>query len=337
MSALIVRNTKPLNAINSMYIEVGDFLLRGTFIALLFITAVASYYINNMVSFYFFVASRLVQAFQWILMVISLFRKTPHIDDGPIYISQIFKYDSKSSIFEVLVFVSVAAFGVLDPAILRLLPWLPTEFAKSTGGYPNLRALKCCLYLSNLAYIFQLISSVLSLIQSDTTSAFSSVVVIFSSAMMLRVLVETIVNVYKQRSGKFSTILEVDKVNLQSAVLSMSYRLSRLRRLEERLESTDNPLRSTIAPLIPRPSMVIEDDDVEAQIWKNHSFINDCMQTMRGIIPPHIFYSSVASLQHSDGFSALLALRLMSKTSLWLVRVHPDDIHRITAAELLEK
>ena len=307
-----------LNSINSVYAEVGDLLLRGTFLSLLFFAAMTSYDDNSMAaSFYLFLFSRLVLVAIWMAIIASLFQTQQHIEGNPINLSHILKYDSMTAIF-----ICVAAVGVLDPTLLRLLPWSPTDFAKSTGGYPNLFALRCCLYGSNLSYILQVASSLLLLRDSET--ALSIVVVLLSLTMMVRVLLETLLNVYKEVKNQFPTVLDN-------------------RRLQSRVISVDNPLRTGSFPLrgesLPRNDAcdLRESYDLEAQKLKDRYFINECLQTMRGFVPPHIFSSSITSLQQSDGLSAYLALRLMSKKSLWLLRVHPDDIQRITAAEFFEK
>jgi hypothetical protein len=60
------------------------------------------------------------------------------------------KFDVISSKFRMTVFSMVAVCGLLDLCILRLLPWLPTEFSKYVNGYPNLFALRCCMYGNNV-------------------------------------------------------------------------------------------------------------------------------------------------------------------------------------------
>ena len=55
---------------------------------------------------------------------------------------------------------------------------------------------------------------------------------------------------------------------------------------------------------------------------------------MRGIIPPHIFNSTLNTLTQHDNLPAELAKRLLAKKCLWLVRVSTVDISKMHIAEL---
>ena len=66
-------------------------------------------------------------------------------------------------------------------------------------------------------------------------------------------------------------------------------------------------------------------------------FSEECLFTMRGFVPPHIFSASLASLKDTDGLSEPLAKRLLSKTCLWLVRMDPEDILKLHEADLINR
>ncbi len=73
--------------------------------------------------------------------------------------------------------------------------------------------------------------------------------------------------------------------------------------------------------------------------WQNTiaPFADECLETMRSFIPPHIFFTSVQSLQNDANYSLELSKRLMTKKCLWLVRVTVSDIERLHIAELQGK
>jgi hypothetical protein len=60
----------------------------------------------------------------------------------------------------------------------------------------------------------------------------------------------------------------------------------------------------------------------------------ECLETMKGFVPPGIFHASVSSLRDEDGYSLELAKRLIAKKCLWLVRITVEDIERMHIAEL---
>lgn len=65
------------------------------------------------------------------------------------------------------------------------------------------------------------------------------------------------------------------------------------------------------------------------------AFTSECLQIMRGYVPPHIFEATLQSLQEDDGFPKELAKRLRSKKCLWLIRMNAWDIERIHEVELM--
>jgi len=64
-------------------------------------------------------------------------------------------------------------------------------------------------------------------------------------------------------------------------------------------------------------------------------FMKECLKTMRGFVPPHIFNSTVQSLTVNDKLPVDLAKRIFSKRCLWLVRVSTADISKMHIAELI--
>lgn len=74
-----------------------------------------------------------------------------------------------------------------------------------------------------------------------------------------------------------------------------------------------------------------------ARQWREETtaFTQECLQTMRGYVPAHIFEATLPSLQQDDGLTLDLAKRLISKKCLWLVRMRVLDIERIHEADLM--
>jgi hypothetical protein len=115
-------------------------------------------------------------------------------------------------------------------------------------------------------------------------------------------------------------------------------------------QNTENPLRMSIIRNS-RPSVVADvifvpqsenDNDprsgleasvpihVSTNLPFGKDFSQECLFTMRGFVPPHIFSASLASLVGTDGLSEPLAKRLLSKKCLWLVRMDPQDIQKLS-------
>jgi hypothetical protein len=83
----------------------------------------------------------------------------------------------------------------------------------------------------------------------------------------------------------------------------------------------------------------IREREEEAKQWRDRMvvFSQECLSTMRGFVPPHIFSASLASLKDTDGLSEPLAKRLLNKKCLWLVRMDPEDILKLHEADLLNR
>jgi hypothetical protein len=83
----------------------------------------------------------------------------------------------------------------------------------------------------------------------------------------------------------------------------------------------------------------IREKEEEARQWRDRMdvFSQECLSTMRGFVPPHIFSASLASLKDIDGLSEPLAKRLLNKKCLWLVRMDPEDILKLHEADLLNR
>ena len=169
------------------------------------------------------------------------------------------KFDVMPSKFRMTVFSMVAVCGLVDLCILRLLPWLPTEFSKYVNGYPNLFALRCYVYGSNVSLVLQCIASVVLLVrggQSAANLALSIVLVALSISLMLKTFMETVFAIQKERSDKVVTVLELDKHLLQSVTVQAASRESLIKMLDDiaalRLSNsevvwkTNNPLRSSM-------------------------------------------------------------------------------------------
>lgn len=63
-------------------------------------------------------------------------------------------------------------------------------------------------------------------------------------------------------------------------------------------------------------------------------YTQECLRTMRGFVPPHIFNSTMQSLTQVDKLPNDLAKRIMAKKCLWLVRISTNDIGKMHIAEL---
>ncbi|RYH04990.1 hypothetical protein EON65_45935 [archaeon] len=75
----------------------------------------------------------------------------------------------------------------------------------------------------------------------------------------------------------------------------------------------------------------------EARRWRAEiePFALECLATMRGFIPPHVFSATEKSLAAQYGYSTALSKRILHKKCLWLLRMHPDCIDRVHEAELM--
>jgi hypothetical protein len=73
-----------------------------------------------------------------------------------------------------------------------------------------------------------------------------------------------------------------------------------------------------------------------ARLWREEmtAYTQECLATMRGFVPPHIFESSLASLKE-EGVANDLAKRLLAKKCLWLTRMRVVDIERIHEVDLM--
>lgn len=83
--------------------------------------------------------------------------------------------------------------------------------------------------------------------------------------------------------------------------------------------------------------LYIAEKEAEAKKWRDDMaiFTTECLDTMRGYIPPHIFEATLDSLQEEDGLPKELAKRIMNKKCLWLIRMNIIDIEKIHEVELM--
>jgi len=250
-------------------------LTRGVFLALLMIKAATNYSNNDFTSFVFFLLSRLWISLLWTIFIVELSKRrdsTAVLDGNSVgardsesgsgrhaNLSQMTKYDLMPTKFHITVFSMVTVCGLLDMSILRLLPWLPTEFSKYVNGYPNLFALRCCVYGSNVCLVLQCIASVVLLVnggQNATNLVLSVFLVVLSISLMLKTFMETVFGIQKERSDKMITVLELDKHLLRSVAIQASSRESFMKKLDEianlRFSDSeivwrgDNPMRTSI-------------------------------------------------------------------------------------------
>jgi hypothetical protein len=63
-------------------------------------------------------------------------------------------------------------------------------------------------------------------------------------------------------------------------------------------------------------------------------YTQECLRTMRGFVPPHIFNSTLQSLTLVDKMPTDIAKRIIAKKCLWLVRISTSDISKMHIAEL---
>eukprot|EP01036_Dinobryon_divergens_P032659 gene32659-42299_t len=167
-----------LNPINAVPLEVLDLLIRGFFLAVLITQAVINYGAEDITSFVFFLLSRLWILLIWTILAFKLSQSSS--DDSwdengqPLmthHLSKLIKYELLSSKFRITTFGMIAVGGILDVSILRLLPWLPTEFSKYVGGYPDLFTMRCCVYGSNISLVLQCTASIVLLIKGGQSSS----------------------------------------------------------------------------------------------------------------------------------------------------------------------
>ena len=508
ITALLLRRAKSslLNPIKALPWEVLDLFMRGFFLAVLLTKALINYGAGDITSFVFFLLSRLWIVLLWTIFAFALSRRPAESaaaeeEEGDSseenrqrrnslshhhHLSKMIKFEVLSSKFRVTAFSMVAVCGLLDLSILRLLPWLPTEFSKYVGGYPNLFALRCCVYGSNVALMLQCIASIILLTkggQSSSDLALSLLSVLMAISLMLKTFMETVFGIQKERSDKMVTVLELDKHLMRSVYMQTASRESLIKKLDEIanlrfsdlevLWKSQNPLWVSIisdratsfdktaiaserfdagkeesegeekgedvhidlseekeAVHIDLPDVLADADtaagnniavseepssgrystdlrfaektvdvmkrfiakyesevpiyipldeiktelttiteavnagrpfdekrldylllcmnynedyvrerEEEARCWRDRMdvFSQECLFTMRGFMPPHIFSASLASLTDTDGLSQPLAKRLLNKQCLWLVRMDPEDIQKLHEADLVNR
>lgn len=74
-----------------------------------------------------------------------------------------------------------------------------------------------------------------------------------------------------------------------------------------------------------------------ARQWREETaaFAQECLQTMRGYVPAHVFDATLPTLTQEDGLTLELAKRILAKKCLWLVRMRVVDIERVHEADLM--
>ena len=259
--ALLLKNTN--SVINDLSSEVSNLLLRGFFLAVLMIVAIINYgdrasdTTSSSFFFFLFLLSRLWVVLLWIILFFAPFLrpadyaaeeeeegdssgkvdKKGHHHHRHHRLSKLIQYEVfLSSKFRVTVFSMVAVCGLLDLSILRLLPWLQTEFSEYVGGYPDLFSLRCCVYGSNVSLVLQCIASILLLAkegQSSSNLALSVISVVLSISLTLKTLMETVSAIQKERSVKMVTVLDLDKHLLRSVSMQTASRESLINKLDE--------------------------------------------------------------------------------------------------------
>ena len=258
--ALLLKNTN--SVINDLSSEVSNLLLRGFFLAVLMIVAIINYGdrasdTTSSSFFFLFLLSRLWVVLLWIILFFAPFLrpadyaaeeeeegdssgkvdKKGHHHHRHHRLSKLIQYEVfLSSKFRVTVFSMVAVCGLLDLSILRLLPWLQTEFSEYVGGYPDLFSLRCCVYGSNVSLVLQCIASILLLAkegQSSSNLALSVISVVLSISLTLKTLMETVSAIQKERSVKMVTVLDLDKHLLRSVSMQTASRESLINKLDE--------------------------------------------------------------------------------------------------------
>ena len=206
--------------------EVAGLLVRGLFLVVLMIKGVVSYRNHDTTAFAFFLLSRLWIIFLWTIFAVEFHKRQENrgsdVGEEPrgIHLSKVFKYDIVSDAFRIAVFLLVVVCGVLDMTVLRLLPWLPTEFSKIFNGYPNLFAFRHCVYGSNVSLVLQFIASVVLVVnerQSSSDLALSVILILLSLSLLQKTVIESVVGFRKERSDMIVTVLEVDRQMLRSA------------------------------------------------------------------------------------------------------------------------
>lgn len=180
--------------------KVADLLVRGTFLSALFIKAVVSFGHYNHVAVILFAIVRALTVLLWVVFVFELSRNTGtsrsmEYTRRAIHLSKMIKYDVLSSGFRVAIFSIATVFGMLDLSILRLLPWLPTEFSMYINGYPNLFAFRCCVYGGLVACTLLFTGN-----QDKADLTMSIILIILSVSLLLKALIEFVPGVQKERT-----------------------------------------------------------------------------------------------------------------------------------------
>jgi hypothetical protein len=79
-----------------------------------------------------------------------------------------------------------------------------------------------------------------------------------------------------------------------------------------------------------------QEKELETRKWREDimEYATECLNIMRGFIPPHVFDASAAHLE-KEGMSKDLVKRITTKKCLWLIRCSSHDIGKMHIAELM--
>eukprot|EP01035_Chromulina_nebulosa_P022269 gene22269-28840_t len=157
--------------------------------------------------------------------------------------------------------------------------------------------------------------------------------VVLSLLLMLKTFIDTIVGIQRERSHKMITLLELRRNALPEGIISDNPILTEMPMSVLELQQSEiTVILSDNKPQV-RQSIGTNGDSKD-QI---EEFSQECLSTMRGFVPPHIFTTSLAFLVDEDGLSEPLAKRMLSKECLWLVRMDPEDIQKLSDADLMDR
>jgi hypothetical protein len=122
--------------------------------------------------------------------------------------------------------VAILIASVFDLTVLRLLPWSRSEFTDKVSGYPNIFTVRCGMYGTLIATLFQSSASITNVTSFKTTSVIAFLVISMINLMISFLLVVmfiqiafsgtlkvNIIHYYKKENGDFEVQLRAINIS----------------------------------------------------------------------------------------------------------------------------
>ena len=144
----------------------------------------------------------------------------------------------------------------------------------------------------------------------------------------------------QNKSGEQANEIEDNDESILSqkddTLTSIQKEISDLFAISSRDKNYDEEKLQTLLDSIDSNPLYKAIDRIEWEQYREsvRSFTDQCLETQRSFVPPHIFGSSLESLVDNDNLRKVLATRFMMHKATWLVRVSKTDFSRMHHTEL---